>query len=107
MKIGCKYDKFEAMSKKRKTRQQKETASKRHQEQISHVHLEAPVYKIPGVKTVKKTTPVVATLNNSDLIYLKHDIRLIIAASGIVVAFEVLLFVLLNSKVLTFNFLGY
>jgi hypothetical protein len=95
------------MSKKRKTRQQKETASKRHEEQLSHVHVEAPIYKISGIKTVNKPKTIAPTYNNSDLVYLRRDFRLIIAASGIIVALEILLFVLLNTNVLNLNFLGY
>ena len=95
------------MSKKRKTRKQKEQASVRHQEQIVHIHPEPAVYSVvsPTKKSEKKTP--VASIPKADTEYLKLDIVHIASASGIVVAIEILLFVLLTSGTLRLNFLGY
>lgn len=95
------------MSKKRKTRQQKETASVRHLEQLSHIHAESPIYTVAPIKSHKPKAPLALSVNTLDLNYLRHDFSLILAASGIVVAFEVLLFALLTTNVIHLNFLGY
>lgn len=106
------------MSKKRKTRKQKEAASSRHvaETQVDHthhVHAESPTYSISGIKP-SNTTPPVNTPKNLDMTfiqkdaaYLRHDMTAITAASGIVAAFEVLLFVLLSTGFVHLNFLGY
>jgi len=106
------------MSKKRKTRKQKELASIRHNvESIKHslhIHSEAPSYSISGIKTEKAESriqmpvkPINSTYAQKDAEYLKHDMVSITAASGIVAAFDVLLFALLTTGVIHLNFLGY
>ncbi|MDO8269461.1 MAG: hypothetical protein Q7T54_02210 [Candidatus Levybacteria bacterium] len=100
------------MSKKRKTRKQKEQTTIRHAEQLQHIHIDAPVYSVVELKT--KKTPKseapkidISTFEQKDAAYLRHDIVAITAASGIIVAFNILLFVLLTSGVIRLNFLGY
>lgn len=105
---------FEVMSKKRKTRKQKEVAQSRHSEELQkhHVHIEPTTYSITSLKTEKKvsaieTTQVKETFEQKDMVYLKHDITAITAASGIVAAFDILLIALLSTGVLHLNLLGY
>jgi hypothetical protein len=105
---------FEAMSKKRKTRKQKEIAHLRHSEEIQklHTHIEAPTYSVIGLKAekisaIKENLQIKETFEQKDIAYLKHDITAITAASGIVAAFDILLFVLLTTGVLRLHFLGY
>jgi hypothetical protein len=98
------------MSKKRKTRKQKEVASTRHI--YPHVHtLETPVYSIGNIAVKQKEiTPVTSTresVSEKDIAYLRHDITLITAASGIIVAFNLLLFVLLTRGVIHLPVFGY
>ncbi len=106
------------MSKKRKTRKQKELASVRHHVETEnhalHFHQEAPTYSVSNltaaksiqkVKTVIKPTE--STIGQKDAEYLRHDMVAITAASGIVAAFDVLLFALLTTGFLHLNFLGY
>lgn len=106
------------MSKKRKTRKQKELASVRHQVEIEnqthHIHQEAPTYSISSLSTSEPKArikvdikPKDSSVEQKDAEYLKHDITAITAASGIVAAFDVLLFALLTSGFLHLNFLGY
>ena len=100
------------MPKKRRTRKQKEIAQQRHIQQLTQPHAEAPVYsvKINSPKNnqtaiVKKVTE--TTVEQKDAAYLKHDMVAISAATGIVLACDILLFVLLNGGMLKLNFLGY
>jgi hypothetical protein len=104
------------MSKKRKTRKQKEAASLRHTQEIQHVHVhaEAPTYSITNIKPESNKVIIPApqrkedtTVEEKDAAYLRHDIFAITAASGIVIAFDVLLLVLLSTGLLHLNFLGY
>lgn len=105
------------MPKKRKTRKQKERAIHRNDEevrQIEPIHIDTPTYSVGGlksldVKPVKRQPKEVApfTTEQKDTAYLRHDITAITAASGIIIALEVLLFVLLTSGVVKLNFLGY
>lgn len=99
------------MSKKRKTRKQKEVAIKRHAEQI-HVHIESPIYSIAQKhKTIapekQVSQPIMATPKNADFSYLRKDMISISAAGGIILAFDALLFILLVSGTLKLGFLGY
>lgn len=103
------------MSKKRKTRKQKEKASIRHQI-IDNTTFEAPVYSISGIKIEKASTDTAKTPDRKplsdiaaqkDAEYLRHDITSITAASGMIIAFDILLFVLLNTGILHLHFLGY
>lgn len=106
------------MSKKRKTRKQKVTASTRHHVEAEihapHFHQETPTYSIsnlattesvPRVKTVTKQAD--SSVEQKDAEYLRHDMVAITAASGIVAAFDVLLFALLTTGFIHLNFLGY
>lgn len=105
------------MSKKRKTKKQKQTAHIRHSEELHRLHLhaeQAPTYSIPSVKREAVTVESkeekgkeVQTFEQKDIAYLKHDMAAITAASGIIVAFDILLFVLLSSNVINLHFLGY
>jgi hypothetical protein len=106
------------MSKKRKTRKQKELASTRHHVEIEqhthHIHTQAPTYSVaslPSTKAIptekKVVIPEGSTVAQKDAEYLKHDMVAITAASGIVAAFDVLLFALLATGFLHLNFLGY
>ena len=104
------------MSKKRKTRKQKEVASLRHNQQIQnvHVHADAPTYSIKDIKPEKDKTIIPAvlkkeetTVEQKDAAYLRHDMFAITAASGIIASFDILLFVLLTTGVIHLNFLGY
>lgn len=105
---------FEVMSKKRKTRRQKETAHQRHTEEIQrlHIHAETPTYSLSGIKPEKPADKILPptkkeTFEQKDIAYLKHDITAITAASGIIVAFDILLFVLLSTGFVRLHFLGY
>lgn len=96
------------MSKKRKTRKQKEEAQKRHI-LSSHIHeIEKPVYTISeSVKPAKKE---VARTTNEDLEsnkFFKKDMTAIIGASGIILAFDILLYILLSTGTVRLGFLGY
>ena len=102
------------MSKKRKTRKQKENSAVRLEHQHTHVHIDSPVYSISGITPldIKKATPLTvkskdSTVAQKDAAYLKHDMIAITAASGIVAAFDILLFVLLTTGNLQLHFLGY
>lgn len=102
------------MSKKRKTRKQKKTANLRHSEELYnlHIHQETPTYSITTLKTEKKPSEKEVPLTKEsyqqkDIAYLKHDITAITAASGIILAFDILLFTALSSGILRLHFLGY
>jgi hypothetical protein len=105
------------MSKKRKTRKQKELAHLRHNEQLQHVHIhtQEPTYSISDIKPTESKSTIstdikakdLVTIEQKDAAYLKHDMVAITAASGIVAAFDILLFVLLTTGVIHLNFLGY
>lgn len=99
------------MSKKRKTRKQKEQAKQRHTEFIQHIHVDPPTYSLPGItppKTVKKEAkPVDADRQKNVAVFMKKDIVSIASASGIIIAFDILLLVLLSSGTVKLNFLGY
>ncbi len=101
------------MSKKRKTRKQKEIAHLRHIDQIQHIQVEAPTYTVPDLKTKEikkvetKKTPIETSVAQKDIEYLRHDMVAITAAAGIVGAFDILLFVLLLTRTIHLNFLGY
>lgn len=98
------------MPKKRKTRKQKEIAATRH---ISpHMQaLETPVYSIENIEIKQKAiAPKIYThdsVSQKDIAYLHHDITLITAAAGIIVAFDLLLFALLTRGVIHLSVFGY
>lgn len=98
------------MSKKRKTRKQKEIASLRHNF-IQAEKLEMPVYSIKDIKIQKKETVpetfILESVSQKDTAYLRHDITLITVAAGIIVAFELLLFALLTRGVVRLPIFGY
>ena len=106
------------MSKKRKTRKEKERAIK-HREQIL-VHVDLPSYSIPKApkdenkqlsSSVEGTVPDVSVAQNlrpeKSKSYLKRDIFLIASASGIVIAFDALLFTLLTRGIIKLPLFGY
>lgn len=99
------------MSKKRRTRKQKEIASLRHN--IPNIHtFEAPVYSIKNVaiKEKEEIVPEVfvkESVFQKDIAYLRHDITLITAAAGIIVAFDVLFFALLARGIIHLPAFGY
>lgn len=102
------------MSKKRKTRSQKEKAVLRKEQRIEHapsVEKEplAPSYTVKDIKPVpqkeKKEKEPIKTL--PDFYYQKKDMKSIAAATGIIIAFNILLFTLLSTGVLRLGFLGY
>lgn len=100
------------MSKKRKTRSQKERATERHTH--PHVHAEseaiAPIsYSVKDIEipTAKKSLEQKPRKDFAQFNYLKKDIRTITVASGVVLAFDILLFTLLSTGVLNLGFLGY
>lgn len=100
------------MSKKRKTRKQKEHAHLRQSEIVETIHIDTPTYTVAGLKnTVVKPQKAVIerdlSTTQKDQIYLKHDITAITAASGIIVALDILLFTLLSTGVFKLSFLGY
>lgn len=97
------------MSKKRKTRKQKEQTSKKIVTRVMHELPETPTYtvKVTPKKASAGSVKMNIAENLSDAIYLRRDIISITSASGIILAFEILLFVLLASGVLKLNFLGY
>lgn len=101
------------MSKKRKTRKQKELA-KTHTHNIQQLDIKEPTYSILDIKpTEKKVEKPTQTFENElsveqkDIAYLKHDISAITAASGLILAFDILLFVLLTTGTFSLHFLGY
>lgn len=101
------------MTKKRRTRKQKEATAQRVESKNQHIHLESPTYSLtnlPKTQVIKK----VDLENNggnaysaSEKSYLRKDMIAISAASGIILAFDFLLISLLSSGVLKLNFLGY
>lgn len=99
------------MSKKRKTRNQKEKTMIRHKQHVenSMENVIAPVsYSVKDINVAaKKPATKELEKNSSQFNYLKHDIRTIGLATGIVLAFDVLLFTLLSTGVLNLGFLGY
>ena len=98
------------MSKKRKTRKQKELAALRHSV-IQTRTLEMPSYSINDFvikeKEIVPTVVVRESVSQKDIAYLRHDIVLISAASGIIVAFDLLLFTLLSRGIIHLPFFGY
>ena len=102
------------MSKKRKTKKQKVVANLRSIEHVAHIHTQAPTYSVTGltteiIKIQSKPTSSVSssTVAQKDAEYLHHDMVSITAASGIVAAFDILLFVLLSTGFIHLHFLGY
>ncbi len=100
------------MSKKRKTRKQKEIASTRHLSEQAHTHSETQTYSLDVlpkgiVKPLATTTKSSESISKANLSYLKHDMISIAGASGIILAFDVLLLVLLKSGAIRLGFLGY
>lgn len=100
------------MSKKRKTRSQKEKTMIRREQHVGHTqeNVITPVsYSVKdiSVPTQKKEIKKEPQKDFSQFNYLKHDIKTISVASGVVLAFDVLLFTLLSTGVLNLGFLGY
>lgn len=99
------------MSKKRKTRSQKEKTMIRREQHVGHKQENAitPIsYSVEDINvTPKKTVAKEVQKNPSQVNYLKHDIRTIGLATGIVLAFDILLFTLLWTGTINFGFLGY
>lgn len=100
------------MSKKRKTRKQKEHAHLRQSEIVETIHIDTPTYTVAGLKNTaikprETATQKDLTATQKDQIYLQHDITAITAASGIIVALDILLFTLLSTGILKLSFLGY
>lgn len=96
------------MSKKRKTRKEKEKAKVRHLMPVSLPPTETITYTIakPEKKVeVSKPSPLPETHRINT--YLLHDMRKIAAASGIVLAFDILLYALISTGTLRLGFLGY
>lgn len=100
------------MSKKRKTRSQKEKAVLRrdHHVEIAENEVVIPTvsYSVSDIeqapkKSVLKTQKVELAHHN----HLTRDMRTIGTATGIVLAFDILLFTLLSTGVLKLGFLGY
>lgn len=97
------------MSKKRKTRKQKETAALRHNT-FQERKVETPIYSINGIAIQEKEVTkafIKESSSQKDNAYLRHDITLITAASGIIVAFDFLLFILLTRGVIHLSVFGY
>lgn len=104
------------MSKKRKTRKQKELAAKR-KTNITTVANQidlSPIYKIEKIERAEKAEKDETvekkpnrTLEKGDVAYLKKDVRHIIAATGIIVSLDILIFVLLNTGVVRLPMFGY
>lgn len=99
------------MAKKRKTKEQKEKAASRKLHQLENSNSSTNVYSIDRsiLSTTKKEkiSDKVESSSDKDQQYLRHDIFAISAASGIVIAFDILLFVMLSTGVIKLNFLGY
>ena len=105
------------MSKKRKTRKQKETASRRNINElprhVHHIHTEPSTYSVEGVKpeqpNIQRNSihPANSSADLKDAAYLRHDMVAISAASGIVAAFDILLFALLSTGFIHLRVLGY
>jgi len=105
------------MSKKRKTRKQKEAISRRNinelPEHVHHIHKEASTYSIEEIKhelpKIQReiTIPTESGAKLKDAAYLQHDMVAISAASGIVAAFDILLFALLATGFIHLRLLGY
>lgn len=100
------------MSKKRKTRSQKEKTMQRreHQAEIVEKEIKIPAvsYSVkdiatPTNKRVQKESPQEIVRDN----HLFKDMRTIGAATGMIIAFDILLFTLLSTGALKLGFLGY
>ena len=100
------------MSKKRKTRSQKEKAVLRRDNHVAIAEKEVVTptvsYSVSDIDTPPRKS--VQEAPKSELAHHNHltqDMRTIGAATGIVLAFDILLFTLLSTGVLKLGFLGY
>lgn len=97
------------MSKKRKTRKQKEQAKIRQPNVAVPENISVPSYSVKNIEVKKSSTKQTGyekIIDNANILYLRRDLISISAATGIVVAFNILLFTLLVNGV-KLNFLGY
>lgn len=100
---------------KRRTRKEKEIAAKRRISSTTTVIKEpiAPIYSVKAIDlTHKPTKSITQTKNNSEsskigITYLMQDIRSIAAAAGLVIAFDIVLFVLLQKGFIHLPMFGY
>lgn len=96
------------MSKKRKTRKQKEKAVLRPATVAVEETQKSQLYSIPkSEKTSQVKAKPDTKLSQHEFSYLRRDLISIASASGIIVAFNVLLAVLLFTSTVKLNFLGY
>lgn len=96
------------MSKKRKTRKQKEAAKLRHTTTLPATETSVPVYSVNIKKSPVRKVETESKSSAQDAVpFMKKDITSISAASGIILAFDILLFTLLSSGFIKLNFLGY
>lgn len=102
------------MSKKRKTRKEKEQSSRRHNYKTTLISQQTTgvSYTLSAkIKTKTKEADINShpklDTNLADDRYLKKDITSIFAATGIVLAVDILLYVLLSTGTIHLNFLGY
>lgn len=98
------------MSHKRKTRKEKEkTSLRKATPNIEGAIASTPTYTLPKSSLVLKspTKESIYTESAGSRVYLMHDIRNIIAAGGIVIAFDFVLYLLLSRGLLRLPFFGY
>ncbi len=99
------------MPHKRKTRKEKEKATlRRTSSNMTVKSTNLPTYTLPKASMASKTQKEeVDTTSESSgsAIYLKHDIRNIIAAGGMVIAFDLVLYLLLSRGLIRLPFFGY
>lgn len=98
------------MPKKRKTRKEKERTSQRKliAEPVKEI-ASTPLYSISKTQIEHKKQNDDSSFPRgiTDVIYLKQDIRNIIAAGGLVIAFDIVLYVLLLKGLIRLPLFGY
>lgn len=100
------------MSKKRKTRSQKEKSLLRRdqitEEAKNEVKTPMVTYSVKDIATPHaRPSEIVTQKKDVEVRNMMKDIKAIGAATGIIIAFDILLFTLLSSGVLKLGFLGY
>lgn len=97
------------MSKKRKTRKQKEAAVKRHEIEKSEMNTFVYAFEKKSVesKIILSAPKQQINIAAAQKSYLSQDIRKIAIAAGFILAFDILLFALLSRGVIRFPWFGY
>jgi hypothetical protein len=102
------------MPRKHKTRKQREKTPKAIINQVEpiHQHSQPTTYTISVPQASNLNSRTSKSVSSSDFekadaAYLRHDMVSIAKATGVIVAFNLILFTLLSTGVIKLNFLGY